>query len=151
MNRLAIPRTPQDVITSMKSEERHRLKENELGRVVQTTGSMLERYATAIVACVCVTLLVVAAALEFMPDLAFMDVGMPVLNGFDLATRMRAQAWPGGRRPRLVALTGWGQEDDRRRSEQAGFDEHLVKPAELETIERVCRHVAAELALRSAG
>jgi len=52
---------PQDVITSMKSEERHRLKENELGRVVQTTGSMLERYATAIVACVCVALLVAAA------------------------------------------------------------------------------------------
>ena len=47
----------------MKSEERHRLKENELGRVVQTTGSMLERYATAIVACVCVTLLVVAAVI----------------------------------------------------------------------------------------
>jgi len=96
-------------------------------------------------------LLVVDAALEFLPDLAFMDVGMPVLNGFDLATRMRAQAWPDARRPRLVALTGWGQEDDRRRSEQAGFDEHLVKPAELETIERVCRQVAAELALRTEG
>jgi CheY-like chemotaxis protein len=44
-----------------------------------------------------------------------------------------------------VALTGWGQEDDRRRSEAAGFDEHLVKPAELETIERVCRAAAARL------
>jgi signal transduction histidine kinase len=88
---------------------------------------------------------VVDAALEFLPDLAFMDVGMPVLNGFDLAGRLRAQRWPETGRPRLVALTGWGQEDDRRRSEAAGFDEHLVKPAELETIERVCRETAARL------
>ncbi len=95
-------------------------------------------------------LVVVEAALEFLPDLVFMDVGMPVLNGFDLAGRMRAQAWPPAVRPRLVALTGWGQEEDRRRSEEAGFDEHLVKPAELETIERVCRHVAGELSLRMA-
>jgi signal transduction histidine kinase/ActR/RegA family two-component response regulator len=90
-------------------------------------------------------LLVVDAALAFRPDLAFMDVGMPTLNGFDLATRLHAQAWPGSGRPRLVALTGWGQEDDRRRSEAAGFDEHLVKPAELETIERVCRAAAERL------
>jgi signal transduction histidine kinase len=89
-------------------------------------------------------LVVVDAALAFCPDLAFMDVGMPTLNGFELATRLHAQAWPGGR-PRLVALTGWGQEDDRRRSEAAGFDEHLVKPAELETIERVCRAAADRL------
>jgi CheY-like chemotaxis protein len=52
---------------------------------------------------------------------------------------LRAQDWPDGRGPRLVALTGWGQEEDRRRSEEAGFDEHLVKPADLETIERVCQ------------
>ena len=90
-------------------------------------------------------LVVVDAALEFHPDLVFMDVGMPMLNGFELAARMRAQAWPEPGRPRLVALTGWGQEDDRRRSEAAGFDEHLVKPAELETIERVCRLAAARL------
>ncbi len=92
---------------------------------------------------------VVEAAQAFGPDLIFMDVGMPVLNGFDLATRMRAQFLPGAVRPRLVALTGWGQEDDRRRSEAAGFDEHLVKPAELETIERVCSGVSAVLAERS--
>jgi signal transduction histidine kinase len=90
-------------------------------------------------------LVVVDAALAFHPDLVFMDVGMPMLNGFELAGRMHAQQWPEPGRPRLVALTGWGQEDDRRRSEAAGFDEHLVKPAELETIERVCRLTAARL------
>lgn len=84
---------------------------------------------------------VVDAAQRFLPDLVFLDVGMPVLNGFALAERLRQVEWPDGRRPRLVALTGWGQAEDRRRSEQAGFDEHLVKPADLDTIERVCRDV----------
>jgi signal transduction histidine kinase len=88
-------------------------------------------------------LLVVAAALDYLPDLAFMDVGMPVLNGFVLASQLRAQDWPDQRRPVLVALTGWGQEEDRRRSEQAGFDRHLVKPADLETIEAVCQEVVS--------
>jgi signal transduction histidine kinase len=87
---------------------------------------------------------VLAAARSWQPNLAFLDVGMPVLNGFSLAEQLRAQDWPEGRGPRLVALTGWGQEEDRRRSEQAGFDEHLVKPADLETIERVC-HDAVEI------
>jgi CheY-like chemotaxis protein len=80
-----------------------------------------------------------ASARSWHPDLAFLDVGMPVLNGFSLAAQLRAQDWPDGRQPRLVALTGRGQEEDRRRSGEAGFDEHLVKPADLETIERVCR------------
>jgi signal transduction histidine kinase len=84
-------------------------------------------------------LAVVDAALDYVPDLVFMDVGMPVLNGFALAAQLRAQQWSGHRRPRLVALTGWGQEEDRHRSQEAGFDEHLVKPADLETIERVCQ------------
>jgi CheY-like chemotaxis protein len=82
---------------------------------------------------------VVAAARSWHPQLAFLDVGMPVLNGFSLAQQLRAEEWPDGRGPRLVALTGWGQAEDRRRSEEAGFDEHLVKPADLETIERVCQ------------
>ena len=85
------------------------------------------------------SLVFLETAVSYLPDLAFMDVGMPVLNGFALASQMRSQAWPDNRRPRLVALTGWGQEEDRRLSEEAGFDEHLVKPADLETIERVCQ------------
>jgi CheY-like chemotaxis protein len=80
-----------------------------------------------------------AAARSWHPDLAFLDVGMPVLNGYSLAEQLRGADWPDGRQPRLVALTGWGQEEDRRRSGEAGFDEHLVKPADLETIERVCQ------------
>jgi signal transduction histidine kinase len=89
---------------------------------------------------------VVAAARDWQPQLAFLDVGMPGLNGFSLAEMLRAERWRDGRGPRLVALTGWGQEEDRRRSEEAGFDEHLVKPADLETIERVCQDAASVLA-----
>jgi len=88
---------------------------------------------------------VVAAAREWQPQLAFLDVGMPALNGFALAEMLRAERWRDGQGPRLVALTGWGQEEDRRRSEEAGFDEHLVKPADLETIERVCQDAASVL------
>lgn len=88
---------------------------------------------------------VVASALEFHPDLAFLDVGMPVLDGFALAAQLRLQHWPGHHRPRLVALTGWGQDEDRRRSEDAGFDDHLVKPADFDLIEAVCLQVSAAL------
>jgi PAS domain S-box-containing protein len=77
-----------------------------------------------------------AAAERFRPMLAFLDVGMPRLNGYDLAARLRARPW--GRDMHLVALTGWGQDNDRRRSAASGFDEHLVKPIDLETIVAMC-------------
>lgn len=87
----------------------------------------------------------VSVALEFRPQLAFLDLGMPVLSGYALATQLRSQDWPGNRRLRLIALTGWGEAEDRRRSEAAGFDDHLVKPVDLNLIEAVCRKVAASL------
>jgi CheY-like chemotaxis protein len=68
------------------------------------------------------------AAASFRPDVALLDLGMPRLNGYDLARRLRGQAW--GRGLVLIALTGWGQEDDRRRTREAGFDHHLVKPVD---------------------
>jgi signal transduction histidine kinase/CheY-like chemotaxis protein len=74
---------------------------------------------------------------KFAPDLAFIDVGMPKLNGFQLVRLIRASPYGDG--IYLVALTGWGQEEDRRRSSEAGYDEHLVKPADPGDIERVCR------------
>jgi CheY-like chemotaxis protein len=60
---------------------------------------------------------------------------MPKLNGYDTARRMRQKTW--GREMLLVALTGWGQESDRRRSSDAGFNSHLVKPVDVAEIERL--------------
>jgi PAS domain S-box-containing protein len=69
----------------------------------------------------------------FQPDVALLDLGMPGLNGYDAARRIRQQ--PESRDVVLVALTGWGQEEDKRRSQEAGFDAHLVKPVDLAALE----------------
>jgi len=82
---------------------------------------------------------VVDAIGVFLPEIAFLDVGMPRLNGLELAQRIRSGERGGD--IVLVALTGWGQDDDRRRSRQAGFDHHLVKPADPQHIERICREM----------
>jgi CheY-like chemotaxis protein len=76
-----------------------------------------------------------AAAAAFRPDVAFLDLGMPMVNGYDVGRRIRAQEW--GVAVMLVALTGWGQPDDRRRSREAGFDQHVVKPASVEMVEKI--------------
>ena len=68
------------------------------------------------------------AAELWLPDAILMDIGMPRLNGYEAARQIRAAGW--GREMLLIATTGWGQEDDRRRTKEAGFDFHLVKPVE---------------------
>ena len=73
------------------------------------------------------------AAEEFKPDVALLDLGMPGLSGFDVARRIRESPWGSGMV--LVALTGWGHDEDRRRSAEAGFDHHLTKPIAPEAIE----------------
>jgi CheY-like chemotaxis protein len=62
------------------------------------------------------------------PDAILLDIGLPGMNGYEVCRRLRQQPW--GKDAFLVALTGWGQEEDRQRSEEAGFDEHMVKPAD---------------------
>jgi PAS domain S-box-containing protein len=72
---------------------------------------------------------------EFHPNVALLDIGMPKLNGYETARRMRQKTW--GREMFLVALTGWGQEADRLRSSDAGFNLHLVKPVDVADIQRL--------------
>jgi CheY-like chemotaxis protein len=72
---------------------------------------------------------------SFRPEQVLLDIGLPKLNGYDVARRIRQQPW--GRNIILVALTGWGQNEDRRRSQEAGFDFHLVKPVELAALEKI--------------
>ena len=62
----------------------------------------------------------------FRPQLILMDIGMPRLNGYEATRRIRAEPW--GRNMTIIALTGWGQEVDRARSQEAGCSGHLVKP-----------------------
>jgi len=84
-----------------------------------------------------------ALAAEAKPDVALLDIGMPRLNGYDAARRIRAR--PETRRTFLVAVTGWGQEDDRRRATEAGFDAHLVKPVSPEALNQLLARPAASL------
>ena len=72
------------------------------------------------------------SAEQHRPEVALLDIGMPKLDGYEVARRIRAQPW--GQRITLVALTGWGQDSDRKRSQEAGFDSHLVKPLDLDKL-----------------
>jgi PAS domain S-box-containing protein len=77
----------------------------------------------------------IAMAEQHRPDVVLLDIGMPEVSGYDVARAIRREAW--GRPMRLIALTGWGQAEHRRRSLEAGFDDHLVKPVELDLLENV--------------
>ena len=74
----------------------------------------------------------VAAAASLRPEVVLLDIGLPKLDGYEAARRIRAHN--GEKRLLLVALTGWGQDEDRRRTAQAGFDAHLVKPVEIDAL-----------------
>jgi PAS domain S-box-containing protein len=91
-----------------------------LGHDVQTAHDGLE----AVQAAACVR-----------PDVVVLDVGMPRMNGYEAARHIRAQPWGGGMA--LIALTGWGQEEDKRQAAAAGFDRHLTKPVGLAALERL--------------
>ncbi len=74
----------------------------------------------------------IEAAERLRPDVVLLDIGLPKLNGYEVCRRIRQQPW--GKDLVLVALTGWGQEEDRQRSTEAGFDTHLVKPVDHEAL-----------------
>jgi CheY-like chemotaxis protein len=77
----------------------------------------------------------IAAAERHRPDLILLDIGMPKLDGYVTCQRIREQPW--GEAIEIVALTGWGTEEDRRLSAEAGFDGHLVKPVEVSTLAKL--------------
>jgi CheY-like chemotaxis protein len=75
------------------------------------------------------------AAKRLKPDVGVLDIGMPDLSGYEVAKRIRLEAW--GRKVTLIAMTGWGQEEDKRRAHLAGFDHHLTKPVDPEHLEEL--------------
>ena len=72
---------------------------------------------------------------SFKPAIVLLDIGLPGMDGYAVARELRER--DPGRRTTLVALTGWGQDDDRARAREAGFEHHLVKPAEIEAVQRL--------------
>jgi PAS domain S-box-containing protein len=83
-----------------------------------------------------------AIAAEFQPQVAILDIGLPGMDGYELATCLPRQTGSGPR-PLLIAVTGWGTEEDRRRAQEAGFDLHLVKPIDPEKLNRLIAGVEA--------
>jgi CheY-like chemotaxis protein len=69
---------------------------------------------------------------EFFPDVILLDIGLPRMNGYDTCRAIRQQPW--GKDVIMVALTGWGQEEDRRKAKEAGFNGHMVKPVNHEDL-----------------
>jgi len=85
----------------------------------------------------------VAAAAEFQPAIILMDIGMPKVDGYEAARRIRAMPWGG--KPFLVALTGWGSDGDRERTTAAGFDRHLVKPVDPDELVKLIAELRTSL------
>jgi CheY-like chemotaxis protein len=85
------------------------------------------------------------AALEavhgFLPEVVILDIGLPVMDGYELASRLRQRE--GGSAMKLIAITGYGQAADRERSRAAGFDAHLVKPVDLDVLADLLQELSA--------
>ena len=81
-------------------------------------------------------------ASTFHPEIALLDIGMPDLDGYEVAKQLRETAW--GKAVRLIALTGWGQEDDKRRAHAAGFDHHLTKPVDPHRLDALLSRTAPD-------
>jgi PAS domain S-box-containing protein len=90
-----------------------------------------------------------AMADKLKPDALLLDIGMPELNGYQLAQRIRGTGW--GRAATLIAITGWGQEQDKRRALEAGFDHHLTKPFDPNDLEGLLRRAPARRPPRRPG
>ncbi len=86
---------------------------------------------------------------EYRPDLLLLDIGLPKLNGYEACRRIRQQPW--GKRIVLIAVTGWGQDEDRRRSHEAGFDHHMVKPVDPQVLMKLLAGLQATTAKRPPG
>jgi signal transduction histidine kinase/ActR/RegA family two-component response regulator len=86
----------------------------------------------------------VEVADEFQPRVVLLDIGLPTLNGYDAARRIREQPW--GKQAVIIAVTGWGEDVDRHRSKEAGFDHHLVKPVDLDALTALLATVQTPMA-----
>jgi PAS domain S-box-containing protein len=91
----------------------------------------------------------VETAGEFQPDIILLDIAMPKLDGYEAATKIRQQPW--GKNAILIALTGWGQQQDRRRTKEAGFDVHLTKPVNYQAIVKLLKDLSGDARFERLG
>ncbi len=105
---------------------------NDAGYDVRTAGDGVQALETAA---------------QFRPDIALLDIGMPKLNGYDVARQIRKQPWGG--QVLLIALTGWGGADHRQQTTQAGFDRHLTKPVDPAALTRLLLALLTETGSRA--
>jgi CheY-like chemotaxis protein len=98
-----------------------------LGMLIMTLGHEVETVYDGQTA--------IDVASKSQPDVIFMDIGMPIMDGNETAAHIRQQQW--SKNLTLVALTGWGGEEDKRRSKEAGFDHHVVKPVDVEILKDI--------------
>ena len=84
-----------------------------------------------------------AIAAKTRPHVVLTDIGLPDIDGYEVAAKIKAAPW--GRRTALVAVTGWGQESDKQRAFSAGFSHHLTKPIDPDTLESLLQSLSAEL------
>jgi len=87
----------------------------------------------------------VETAVQFQPDIVLLDIAMPKLDGYEAARKIRQQSW--GKKAILIALTGWGQQQDRRRTREAGFDVHLTKPINYQAIAKLLHDLSGDARL----
>ena len=91
----------------------------------------------------------VQLAADFRPHTVLLDLGMPKMNGYDACRRIRDHEW--GAQMTLIAVTGWGQEEDRRKSTDAGFDGHLVKPVDPEALDELSTQLQSSVRALTCG
>jgi len=117
----------------------NRVSADSLARLLQLTGNETHTAYDGLEA--------VQAAATFRPDVVLLDIGLPKLNGYEAARKIREEPW--GKKMVLVALTGWGQEEDRRKSREAGFNGHMIKPVELTALMKLLAELQPTVASAS--
>jgi len=116
--------TPRATRSVLVVEDNHDAREM-MRQLLEIAGHVVHEVADGAAA--------VAAALALQPDVAIVDIGLPGVDGYEVARRLRLA--PGGDRFTLIAVTGYGQPEDRQRAEQAGFDAFLVKPVDPDALQ----------------
>jgi CheY-like chemotaxis protein len=133
-------RTPPGVLLTTRAPKLHRIVVVDDNRDAADALSMLLELSGCETHVAYDGIGAIDAVNRYRPDAVLLDIGLPTMSGLEVCRQIRSEPW--GKDVVLVALTGWGQEDDRRQSKEAGFDGHLVKPVDQSELEELLRKIA---------